>query len=275
MIAQRSPTPRRFQWFALLFLALSSALIGMFGALLVVPLPFLPDSILAGAPTQPTPAQADPAKALADPVRAAPCQVINNGTSISMIRSAPSDEYSLVGLLAPGAALDSIGRTANGWYVVNYGERLAWISSAAAAPRTDTAALCAALPIFHNPLIADAPADLAVQVLSVDRDGDGALNERISTPNGDGYDLVWIEVINLHTAPPHNYREMILLLTCEGEGAAFVRWGSYYHPTLACGASITLPFMVNASRQPFVVRFAEAAPQSYIEYRLEVVQAVG
>jgi hypothetical protein len=167
--------------------------------------------------------------------------------------------------------VDAIGRTDNGWFAVNFAERMGWISGSVASPQGD----CNGLPLLSNPTIPAAPVDRQFHAVEVDRDGETRFREVISAPTGDTRDSLSIRVINLYSAPPNNYREFTLTLTCTGEGGDQLRWGILGNPNLRCGDSITLPFMVNRSRQSFVVTLPEDARQSFVEYELHLFQIFG
>lgn len=211
------------------------------------------------------------------PFTAPQCSALNpgnaNGDADVLVRSAPADSYATLGTLAPSTTLPAIGQTDNGWVAVNAAERQGWL-------RREVILLvgeCAALPLLLNPVIPTAPEDAQVYVLEVDRDGEGSFHEVISSPQGDTSDLIWISIINLYTAPPNNYREFMLTLSCDGAELEAVRWGLAYSPTMACGQSVTMPFMQGASQQPFMVLLPEGSRQSYARYALSVspVNGVG
>ncbi|MFN8527904.1 MAG: SH3 domain-containing protein [Anaerolineae bacterium] len=271
--------PKSSSLFALMLFALCAALIGVTSAWLI---PFAQGIVLlpvgfataAMATTLPAPTQA-PLPAFVDANPAPSCSLINTTENVAFVRSAPREDYSLTGLLPVGGQIQAVGYTSNGWYVVNFGERLAWISSSVVSPQTADLLTCNALPLFRNPLIPDAPADAPAEWLSADRDGEAVLHGSISTPGGDTSDWIWVNVINLYSEPPNNYREMVIVLECTGEDVSGVRWGSINAQSLGCGEAINLPFLYTAAQQALVITFAANAPQSYVEYVLQVMQAVG
>lgn len=198
--------------------------------------------------------------------RAANCRVTNAASSDAIIRSAPAEEYAVLGLLPPNGTLAAIGRTDNDWYTVSYAERIGWIAGGVAALEGD----CGALPVVRNPTIPTAPTDAPAFLLQVDRDGNGTFSESISAPGGDTLDTVWVQIVNLDTRPPNNYREFVLMLDCRGTGAEAVRWGSAYGTSLACGTSIVLPFLSGRAQQPIAIQLPAGSHQSYVEYKLNV-----
>jgi hypothetical protein len=200
------------------------------------------------------------------PLAAPRCSALNPGSTDLLVRSAPSDSFSILGTLSPAMTIPALGRTDSGWVAVNYAERQGWISDDVTILQGE----CAALPQVLDPTIPSAPADVQVYGIEVDRDGEGTFREVISTPEGDSNDLVWISIVNLHTEPPNNYREFSLTLNCEGAGLEAVRWGSAYSPTLVCGQSVVVPFIHGASQQPFSVVLPEGSRQSYVQYSLQV-----
>ncbi len=206
---------------------------------------------------------ASPASA---PLIAPRCSALNPTHADVLVRSAPSDSFSILGTLAPAMTIPALGRTDSGWISVNYAERLGWVSNDVTMLQGD----CVTLPQVLDPTIPIAPDDAQVYGLEVDRDGEGVFRETISSPQGDSSDLVWISVVNLHTQPPNNYREFTLTLNCEGTGLDAVRWGSAYSPTLVCGQTIILPFIYGTSQQPFSVVLPEGSRQSYVQYTLVV-----
>lgn len=209
------------------------------------------------------------ASAAYTPLFAPPCSAVNTTTADMLVRSAPSETFGILGTLSSATTLPALGRTDNGWVAVNFAERQGWL-------RTDVTSLqgdCAALPIILNPTIPSAPGDLAVYAIEIDRDGEGAFREVISSPQGDTNDLLWISIINLHTEPPNNYREFTLTLNCEGSGLDAVRWGLAYNPNMVCGQSVVMPFINGASQQPFSVLLPQGSRQSYVHYTLAITPA--
>ncbi len=200
--------------------------------------------------------------------RAPDCRVTNSASLNAIIRSAPAESYAVLALFPQGAVLPVIGRTDNDWLSVALGERQGWVSAGVTTLEGD----CAALPVLRNPTIPSAPADAQAHLLQADRDGSGTFRESISTPDGDTSDLVWVRVINLDTAPPHNYREFSLTLACSGQSDA-LRWGSPNSPSLRCGESLVLPFLNTSNQYALVVTFAAQSPQSYTEYTLTLAPA--
>ena len=197
------------------------------------------------------------------------CHVTNTRTTDLLVRTAPADTYAVLGFLPVDGALAALGRTDNNWVSVNYMERQGWIAGAVATLDGD----CNALPVVRNPAIPDAPNDAGSFLVQVDRDGSGSFRNAISFPSGDTSDVVWVQVINLYSAPPNNYREFVLTLDCVGEGSEFVRWGSVSSPTLRCGSSIVLPFMITSAQQPLIIQLPARSRQSYVQYRLNVLPA--
>jgi hypothetical protein len=205
------------------------------------------------------------------PLVAPRCSALNPTGSDVLVRSAPADSFAILGILSPSMTIPALGRTDSGWISVNYAERQGWV-------RHDVTILqgeCIALPQVLDPTIPSAPSDIRVYGLEIDRDGDGSFREVISAPEGDTSDLIWISIVNLHTAPPNNYREFTLTLNCEGAGLEAVRWGSAYDPTLMCGQSVVVPFIHGASQQPFAVTLPEGSRQSFVQYTLLVTPGVG
>lgn len=202
------------------------------------------------------------------PMSAPACSVINSSDADVLVRSAPGDSFTILGTLARSTTLPALGSTDDGWIAVNTAERQGWLRSEVASLNGD----CASLPRLLNPTIPNAPADTEVYAMEIDRDGEGSFREVISAPQGDTTDLIWVNIVNLYTTPPSNYREFTLTLNCTGTALDSVRWGSAYSPTLGCGQSLTVPFMIGSSQQPFLVRLPEGSRQSYAAYTLTVTQ---
>ena len=205
------------------------------------------------------------------PVIAPRCSVVNPNAADILVRSAPSDTFTVLGTLPQSTSLPALGHTDDGWIAANYREQQGWLRAEVTALNGD----CTILPLILNPTIPIAPSDTQVYVLEVDRDGEGTFREVISAPQGDTNDLIWISVINLYTEPPNNFREFTLTLNCEGAALAGVRWGSAYSPTLSCGQSLNAPFMHGASQQPFMVLLPDGSRQSYARYTLSITPAGG
>ncbi|HVU14413.1 MAG TPA: SH3 domain-containing protein [Phototrophicaceae bacterium] len=197
------------------------------------------------------------------------CHVTNDASVNVLVRTAPADQYGILGLLPANGSLAVLGRTDNNWYTVDFAERQGWVVGNAIALNGD----CQNVPLVHNPTIPTAPADAPAFLLEVDRDGSGSFSDAISAPDGDTSDLIWVRIINLDTHPPNNYREFALSLDCKGTGVEAVRWGNAYEPNLKCGASIVLPFLNGNAQQPMAVLLPAGSQQSYIQYTLNVQPA--
>jgi hypothetical protein len=201
--------------------------------------------------------------------RAPDCRVTNSSGVNTIIRSAPATNYAVLALFPPGASLPAIGRTDNGWLTVSFEERQGWIDSNVSGLMGD----CDALPVLRNPAIPNAPADAQAYLLQADRDGSGVFRESISAPDGDLSDLIWVQVNNLDSAAPNNYREFALTLDCAGSERGTLRWGSPNSPSLRCGESVVLPFLQTNNQHPIIVVFPAGSPQSYVEYSLSLLPA--
>ena len=201
--------------------------------------------------------------------RGADCRAANTTGVDAVVRSAPTAQHALLGLLPANGVLPVIGRTDDNWYTVSFAERLGWVTGAVVALEGD----CGGLPVVRNPAIPDAPDDAQAFLLQVDRDASGSFSDAISTPGGDTRDLLWVQIANLDTRPPNNYREFVLTLDCQGTDSAAVRWGSAYQPTLVCGASIALPFLSGGAQLPIAIQFAPGSRQSYVAYTVSVQPA--
>ncbi len=199
---------------------------------------------------------------------APPCQLTSNEAH-ALVRSAPSQEYTILGTLSPDRYLPVLGRTDDGWYAVNFAEHQGWLS----AERASLVGDCVHLPRLLNPVIPAAPPDPDVYLIEIDRDSSGQMRDAISTPQGDSSDLVWVRAVNLDTKAPNNYREYTLTLNCTGAGVENLRWGAPLYPNLTCGDSVTLPFLNLLNQQPISVVIAPGSTQSYIEYMLTVTSS--
>lgn len=99
-----------------------------------------------------------------------------------------------------------------------------------------------------------APIDSDVLNFTVDRDAGGQFTNDVSSPNGDTTDRIRITIDNLFNQPPNNFREMNILITCFGEGAENLRWGSGGPSSpspRACNESISATH-TNDSNQTFL-----------------------
>jgi len=62
--------------------------------------------------------------------------------------------------------------------------------------------------------------------MTADRDSGGQFTNDVSYPDGDTSDRVRLTIDNLTNQTPNNYREMSILVTCFGEGAENLTWGT-------------------------------------------------
>jgi hypothetical protein len=176
------------------------------------------------------------------------------------IRNGPGLNYSVVGSLLPGSPLPVNGRSDNNWYSVG---QQAWVSGSVVILE----GACDALSV-PPPALPVAPLDSATFPLVADRDGSGQISEIISYPDGDRADLIEFNVANLYFQPPDNYREFSVSLVCTGTGFEQVRWGAPENPVLACGSTITIPFLYDYNHQLFTVILPDGSQPGYVSYTL-------
>jgi len=195
-----------------------------------------------------------------------PCNVTPASTVNVNVRSGPGTTFPVIGSLAVGSSLLVSGRSDNDWYTVTAGGQQGWVSGSVVTLNglCDELALAAPTPL-PTPLPI-APYDTGTFSLVADRDGGNQVSEVISYPDGDRADLIEVDVANLYFQPPDNYREFALSLQCTGTGAEFVRWGAPENPMLACGSSITLPFLYDYSAQTLAVTLPQGP--GYVSYTL-------
>lgn len=209
--------------------------------------------------------QATPAPLIDAPKSAPQCSIASAVPGDVYVRSYPGAQFAELGIL--NGDMTALGVTDDGWVTVGYGERRGWLR----AENLRFNGACESLPDVRNPLIPTAPLDDQAFAVQIDRDGEGTFSNTISTPEGDSSDVLWVVIINLYSAPPNNLREFTLTMQCDGAQADSLRWGwAYRAPTLRCGDSLTIPFTINASQQPFHITVAPDSPQSYIPYRLAI-----
>lgn len=113
-----------------------------------------------------------------------------------------------------------------------------------------------------------APADQEVFLFTMDRDFGGQFNEVLSAPTGDRIDQIELVVSNLSQQSPHNYREMVVTLLCDGTNVDYLRWGVPEDPTLSCNGTARIPFAAGMNRQTIVVVLPENTPNAYVYYAL-------
>lgn len=180
------------------------------------------------------------------------------------VYNSPDLEDESSSALMVGAMIEVAGQRRGGWYLADIDGRAGWLPKNAIR----LYGACDRVPIVLDPAIPLAPADVEPYIVSLDRDGDSRLRERISYPGDDTRDFVWINVMNMYNQSPANYREIAFVLVCDGVGVENVRWGAPDAPDHRCGEVLTLPFTYEYNLQPVVVTFAEGVEQSYIEYEL-------
>jgi uncharacterized protein YraI len=190
------------------------------------------------------------------------CSVIAGPGGVN-IRSGPGTAYGVIGGLAPNAYLVVNGQN-NGWYTgpTNFGTgwvagsvvtlsgpcnnlplvnapalptaTSAPVATATTAPTTESTNPTATTQT-NNPTPTYTPtatedAQIAVidndHNMTADRDSGGQFTNDVSYPNGDTSDRVRLTISNLTNQTPNNYREMSILVTCFGEGAESLTWGT-------------------------------------------------
>lgn len=119
-----------------------------------------------------------------------------------------------------------------------------------------------------------APQDAVEFVSGIDRDGGGQFNETLSYPEGDHTDVVTLTVSNLSERTPNHFREFNITLVCSGTGMEHIRWGQAENPTLACGATLRLPFLNSANRQTLRILVPDGSGQTYVHYTLVATPAL-
>lgn len=182
------------------------------------------------------------------------------------IRSGPGTNYSVIGMLANGAAILVTGQSAAGWFQVEDGEGTGWVSASVVALEGQ----CSALP-DGSPVVAPAPTTLAqagVFDLKVDRDGWGNVSNHLVYSDFNRRHLILMAISNMGANPPDNYREFALTLLCNGTGADYIRWGAPENPTLACGGSVVMPITTAYNQQWIAVTLPDASAYSDVHYTL-------
>lgn len=225
------------------------------------------------------------------------------------IRSGPGTDYAVIGGLAPNAYIVVTGQN-NGWYTGSTIYGAGWIAgsvvtlsgpcnnlpvvnapplptatavppTATYTPTTDTnvTATPTATTDGNQPTATyTATATTEAQIatidndhnLAVDRDNGGSFSNDVSSPDGDTSDRIRVTIDNLLNQTPNNYREMTLTLTCFGEGAENVTWGTGgpSSPTSnACNQSLQATH-TNDSNQTFVN--VNMSGSGYVTYTLIV-----
>ncbi len=261
-------------WSTIVLLSLPLALI-MTTALLYFLVFVLRIDAASAAPASATPLAPVQTNWIDQPMRALNCGVTPTDSAETLVRSAPAERFAPFGTLSEGASLMVLGQTTTQpvWYAVGYAERRGWVAATAGRLVGE----CAALPNVRNPLIPDAPMDIAAFVIEVDRDGGAVFREALSTPTGDGEDLVWVRLINLYSQPPDNFRVLTMTVRCrnatdDSGGIDALRWGLANNPTLGCGDSFTFPFIHGDSDRPLLIRLPSSNHQAYLEYELVIQQ---
>ncbi len=112
-----------------------------------------------------------------------------------------------------------------------------------------------------------APADDLQHVMAVDRNEGGILQERVSFPSGDSQDDIAIYIQNLADISPNNFRQVTLVMRCNGNAPQNLRWGNT-ETIGGCNDTITISLTHEANVQPLRVWIPETVEQSFIEYAL-------
>lgn len=112
-----------------------------------------------------------------------------------------------------------------------------------------------------------APKDDEQQILPVDRNQGGILQESVSFPSGDKQDDVVVYVHNLANVSPNNFRQLTLVMRCNGNSPQNLRWGTD-ETVGGCGDSIDITVTHQESVYPLTVWIPENASQTFVDYTL-------
>ena len=115
-----------------------------------------------------------------------------------------------------------------------------------------------------------APSDDDQHVVPVDRNQGGVIQQVISYPVGDTQDVLAIYAHNLQATSPDNYREIILVMHCNGNQIETLRWGSE-NTSLRCGDSLSLSLSHTEAVRHITVNIPPHAGQSFIDYTLYAI----
>jgi len=115
-----------------------------------------------------------------------------------------------------------------------------------------------------------APSDEAQHILAVDRNRGGAIQQTISHPSGDSKDDIAVYIQNLTETSPNNFRELTLVMRCEGEASQNLRWGNS-QKVGGCGDTIPISLSHRNNIHALQVWIPENVGQSFIDYALYAI----
>jgi hypothetical protein len=118
---------------------------------------------------------------------------------------------------------------------------------------------------------ATAPEDAETFLLPIMRDSGGAVSEAISYPDGDTQDQFVMRVDNLELAPPHNRRDYLVRIACEGANAAGLRWGLSGSAGLGCDDTLNVTLSADQTQQVITVTLPAGSQRGYLAYVLSAV----
>jgi hypothetical protein len=195
---------------------------------------------------------------------------------------APSRTTEMFGSLGAGASVNAEARSgdANGetWYRLRSDDVVGWIpgSTVQRTGACDTLPVVAGGNAIGGPVNVQAtlsnteaaPFDADSYTITLDANTGGEFSERVSYPNGDQVDRLWLTVAGLPVERPFTVR-----MTCDGNAAQSLRWGTPDNPSLGCGGGLNTTFSAQITQRSLIVLMPAGGIAGQVRYRLDVTPA--
>lgn len=169
-------------------------------------------------------------------------------------------------ILPINVAYKTDARTLDGWYRLTIDGNTGWVNGNDVQLNGD----CATLPVdtMIQPTSTmdastTAPYDVDRHYFDIHGNQGGLFANKISYPNGDSTDLIQATLSDVKQD-----RTIGVSITCQGNGAEFLRWGHAQNANLGCNDSLILGFTPLASNIQLTVMLPAVNGQQYVDYQL-------
>ena len=115
-----------------------------------------------------------------------------------------------------------------------------------------------------------APTDEDQHVVPIDRNSGGVLQQTISYPIGDTQDTLALYAHDLQDISPNNYREIMLIMRCNGEQIEQLRWGADV-ANRHCGESMMVTMSYAEKVRYITVMMPQHNGNSFVDYTLYAI----
>jgi len=115
-----------------------------------------------------------------------------------------------------------------------------------------------------------APTDEDQHIFPLDRNQGGVMRQTVSYPSGDSVDDIAIYIENITDTSPNNFRQLTLVMRCNGDATQNLRWGND-ETVGGCDDTISIMLTHRSNIHALRVWIPENVGQSFVDYTLYVL----